>query len=238
MKTPLKTLLLAAGVAVASQAAYAQSSSDDLILGFNEQGVASFDYIVDLGTASSILGGANLSGAINMSTFTSTFTSPSGVAVGVVGGDNTASPVRDLYATTAHGASAPTTISGSQLSSAAAFPPGITLGQVSSGDGASWSTLVAPSSTDNGSGTFASGINFNPMNAISGSSIVEDLWRNTRLTPTGAATGWVDEGSFTLTFIDANTATLTFAPVPEPSSIFGLCAGAGLLLLARRRKTA
>ncbi len=139
MKTPTKTALLAAALAVASQAAYAQSSSDDLILGFNEQGVKTSDYIVDLGSASSILNGATLTSAINMTTFNSIFgNSAAGVATGVVGGDNTASPIRDLYATTAHGASAPTSISGSQLSSAAAFPPGVTLGQVSSSDPASW----------------------------------------------------------------------------------------------------
>ncbi len=64
---------------------------------------------------------------------------------------------------------------------------------------------------------------------------MEDLWRNTRPSATGAASGWVYEGFFTLNFTSPTTETLTFTPVPEPSA-YGLIAGAGLLVLCYRRQ--
>ncbi len=79
----------------------------------------------------------------------------------------------------------------------------------------------------------------NPLQGMTGSSIVLDLWKNTVTSAAGNGTvsGWIYEGNFTLDLSGAEP-TLIFdaaSAVPEPST-YGLFAGAGLLALSLRRQ--
>ena len=98
-----RAILLFAGATLAIQAAHAQFVKNNLYLGFNKGGAPS-DYIINLGAASSIVGGTQvvtLSGNISLTTFNSIFGSPTGVGVGGVGAGQTTgyNPARDIYLT-------------------------------------------------------------------------------------------------------------------------------------------
>jgi len=253
MKTSLKAALLAVGVAMASQAVHAQISANDLILGFNQAGVSSSDYIVDLGNASTAagVGGSSvvdLSSAINMSSFNTAFAGgPNGVAVGIAGGNNGIG-TKDVFATQLRNGLGTPSVAGSAtpanpssatfISTAAAAVNAISpLGVTPSSGSTSWSTQVAPSPS--GSGAFVNDIGVNPESTITGSTIIEDLYQDNRSGSLGQ-TGWAYDGYFTLTFLSPSSESLTFTPasfvpVPEPAT-YGVLAGAGLLALCLRRQ--
>ena len=102
------TVLTSATVVLICQAAHAQYSANDLILGFTK-GTANpsqNDYIIDLGNAGTAVGvggsvSKDLSGLFSATTFNNTFAGglASGVNMGVAGG-NPATSGRDLFITT------------------------------------------------------------------------------------------------------------------------------------------
>jgi hypothetical protein len=248
-KMSIKTTLIfsAAAAFLATQTAFAQIPANDLILGFNQQGVSSSDYTVDLGNAANILGASrDLSSSINMSLFNQAFSSPNGVAAGIAGG-NSGIGTKDVFVTqfrdltvgnpvSLGGSATPTQpSSASFISTAAASVNSVSpLGVNPSGGTTSWSAQVAPNASDTTGTPFLNAISVNPMGVISSSSIVLDLWQDNRSGSTGQ-TGWFFDGFFTLTFTGPNSETLTFTPVPEPGT-YGFVAGAGLLALCLRRQ--
>jgi hypothetical protein len=107
MKKGAKNLITAAivigGALMASQSAFAQVAliSNDLYVGFqNQAGGGSADYIINLGAASSIVGGSsvvNLSSDFSLSDFNAVLGTSSGMFGGVVAASNGNPP--DLYVT-------------------------------------------------------------------------------------------------------------------------------------------
>jgi hypothetical protein len=257
MKTLTKTALLAVGMAVAAQGAHA--ANNDLIIGFDQPGVSATDYTVDLGNFSTVGLGktttTTLSSDLNMTSFNTAFSSPNGVAVAVVGGNNGVG-TKDVLATAVRtgnnpaaqaGSATPTTLTSSaQVTGAGAKPNGISpLGLGSAGSTTSWDSLVSVGATDNGttSSDMVHQMNgYNPMGVISGNTIMLDLYDNTLAGSTVG--GWLYQGFFTLTFTGSGanlSDTLTFTPatlavaVPEPAT-YGVLAGFGLLALSLRRQ--
>ena len=242
-------LALAAG-AVLLQSARAQYNANDLVLGFTQTG-AQNDYVIDLGNANTAVGAngssvVDLSSLINITTFNSTFSGglANGVNMGIVGGNQSLSG-RDVYITSLRnglgappvaGSTAPPAVASTPMSSGIGDIATMVNGLgVSAGGSAtpaqaaanSWSTLI----TSLNPPSFGADTGRNPMGQASSSVIYEDLYRGTP----GAAMNYL--GYFT--FDTSSGESLTFTPsvvaVPEPS-LFGLTAGAGLLVLALRRQ--
>jgi hypothetical protein len=251
-----KGAMFAVGVAMASHAAHAQIAANDIILGFNQQGVSTSDYTVDLGNANTAVGVGgtavvDLSTAVNMSSFNSAFAAgPNGVGAGFAGGNNGVG-TKDVFVTqlrTALGnpasqagsATPANPSSASFISTAAASVNAVTpLGLNPSGNAGSWSSQVTPNTSQTTGTPFLNAISINPESTIAGSTIVEDLYQDTRSGSLGQS-GWTYDGYFTLTFTGPSSETLTFTPasfvpVPEPAT-YGLIAGFGLLALSFRRQ--
>jgi hypothetical protein len=250
MKNLTKRAMFAMGVAMASHLAHAQIAPNDLILGFNQQGVSTTDYTVDLGNASSVVGVGgsqvvNLSLSINLSSFSAAFPSgPNGVAVGIAGGNNGVG-TKDVFVTQLRTVANPPSVAGSTtpanpsassfISTAAASVNAVTpLGLNPSGNSGSWSGQVTANTSETTGTPFLNAISVNPSSTITSGSVEEDLYEDNRVGTTGQ-TGWAYEGYFTLTFNGSSSETLTFTPVPEPSTT-GLIAGLGILAFALRRR--
>jgi hypothetical protein len=225
------------GAVLASQAAQAAFTANDLYLGFNQ--TSKNDYLIDLGQASGILGQStvvDLSSYFSLSTFDSVFTSgATGVSMGVVGGKNAfPSSGNIIYATSPVGAdmsglSHSASTIGNAISdlSAAALP--------AAGSGAedatlSWTSLVSPTYAP---GSFYGDSGVNPSSAIDGTGVLtEGLWMAT------PGSGYTYQGFFTLDTGASASPSLTFTSVqaaPEPTTTAVLGGGALLLGIFRWR---
>jgi hypothetical protein len=237
--------ILALGAALVSQAAQASFYANDLYLGFNAAN-ASSDYVIDLGQPS-VLGlgtttPVDLSGHLSLGTFNSVFTSgATGVDMGVIGGKNQFPSTYDLFATAPRAGGAGdvaypgSNLSGynhsadtlafaeSSISGNPAFP---TAGNSAVDANKEWSANISPTFTAN---TFFGASGINPSSPIGSSDVLyEDLWVATPSSP------YTYVGYFTLDLSGGNS-SLTFSPVPEPTSL-SLIAGAAALLVSRRRR--
>jgi hypothetical protein len=243
-----KASMLAAAVGFTSHEAHAAFTANDLYLGFN-QSSGTGDYIIDLGQASAAgVGGSsvvNLSGDFSLSLFNNAFTTgPTGVSMGVVGGQSQFPSSYDLYATVLRsGGPGTASVAGSDLSPfnhsqstiANSVSPltGLTLPTAGNGlvdAGKSWTANVSPTFTAN---SFYGASGVNPSAAFDGTGVLyEDLWK---ATPNNAYTY---AGFFTMD-LSGSSPNLTFTPsalaVPEPGS-FQLFAVAGLSWLALARR--
>jgi hypothetical protein len=242
MKRSSKATVLAASAALVSQAAQAAFTANDLYLGFTSSS-ASSDYIIDLGQPGVVGVGASspvdLSGSFSLSMFNTAFHSgPSGVSMGVVGGQNQFPSSYDLFATALRvGGAGDRAIAGSDLSSfshsqasianaevAVTGNPFPTAGNGVLDDTKSWAANIAPTLT---ASTFYGASGINPNADIGASGVLyEDLWKATPNSPYSYL------GYLTLDLSGPNP-SLSFTAVPEPTS-FSLI-GAGLLALAVRR---
>jgi hypothetical protein len=243
-----KASVLAAGLGMMSHSAQAAFSANDLYLGFTQSG-ASGDYLIDLGQPGTVGVGAtsvfNLSGDFSLSLFNSTFTSgPSGVSLGVVGGQNQFPSSYNIYATTLRstGPGNPAA-AGSDLSafnhsqttignavSTLTSVPFPTAGNGVVDAGKLWNANVSPTFMAN---SFYGASGVDPDSALGASGILyEDLWKATSTSP------YTYLGYFTMD-LSGSSAQLTFtpsaSPVPEPGAA-PLIAVAGIswLLLARK----
>jgi hypothetical protein len=249
-----KTALLAlAGAALVSTAnAQYTANNNDLLLGFTP-GTPSTDYIIDLGSATAVgVGGSSvvdLSGSVSLSQLQSLYgLGMANLQLGVVGGSKLGNG--DIYSTilrdggagvassantslTAPGQGSssatkllvnyPNTIGGNLLSSSSSAT-------VATSDSSSWKSVMLPGSPAVG-GTFTEDYH-NPDSTYSGTGLLyEDLYQAVG----GASGAAVYKGYFTF----GNDGTFTFTPatlaVPEPS-VYGVFAGAGLLLLSLGRQ--
>jgi len=246
-----KAVLPVAALALGLQGAQAGYLVNDLILGFNRDPGQPADYVINLGnfqTSVGVGGGStvDLSGYFSVSTFNSLYSSlSSGVSMSVVGG-NGATAGRDLFATVLRngagyggvaGSVAPDPIlsgfiaSGANDVGAMSGPGGLNLsaGQnavVPQSDAASFRTWILSTTPP----SYFSGTGIDPRGTDS-PALYEDLYR----VQNGVNGNQFDYlGYFSL---DPNGAqTLTFTPVPEPSTagLFAIGAVAGLCL--RRTK--
>lgn len=253
-----KIALVAAGAALAVQGAFAGVNNNNLILSINNNdGGGSTEFTVNLGQVSTFTPVPNY----NLSSFMSGFggyasANASGLNVGVAGGQNGQGGIsgagNDVFTTTlragnlnngliAGGESGPTpNPSKSNIGSAGGIAGGvITFGNnVSTGDANSFTSVIAkdPTTAGTAANSFVGALGGdNPLQAMTGSTIYLDLWKDT-VTSTGGVTGWQYAGDFALTLNGANS-TLVFDAVsaPEPAA-YGVCAGAGLLVLSLRRQ--
>lgn len=245
---------LVAGALLASQAAHANTFvGNDVYMGFQNSS-ASDDYILNLGTLSSIVGQSsvvNLSSDFSSSDFGSVYNGGSGTTLAAVVG--AANNVNDSFGTETRtsnfgdpgvaGSTGPTTLEHysqdstvyADLSSIAA--PATTGGSLDSTK--SWSAKVGPTEA---TGNFYSATGFNPNSAITTSSVLyEDLYlsTDTQSNPrSDAGAPYVYEGYFTIDFT-GSTPDVTFTgadvAVPEPAT-YGILAGVGVLVLALRRQ--
>ncbi|HLX96256.1 MAG TPA: PEP-CTERM sorting domain-containing protein [Verrucomicrobiae bacterium] len=250
MKKLITAALLLGGVILASQSAFGQFIGNDLYMGFqNSAGGAASDYIINFGAASGIVGSSSvvdLSSDFSLSDFNSVLGTSSSMFAGVVGGSNGNPP--DLYVTQLRSGGAGTpSVAGS--TSPATFYKGdllvgysdlsqLTLAAPPAGAGVldsskAWVNYVEPTFTV---GTFYGDTGINPDSSVSPSTVVyEDLWYDSN-SSSSVKQPFTYEGYFTLDLTGGNP-SLTFTPaaVPEPATL-GLLGGAGLLLLAFRRR--
>lgn len=246
MNALAKLALVAAGAALAIQGAFAGPNNNNLILSINNNGGGgSTEFTVNLGQQSSFT-----LPHYDLSSFVSSFGSfssagASGLNIGVVGGQNGQGALQggagnDVYTTTLSGNGAPGV---NPAKSFIANAGGITGGfsgyaaNLSISDSSSFSVNIAHDPLNAGTGTTSFvgylGDAANPLQTMTGNTIVLNLWKDT-VTSTGT-TGWQLQGS--LTFDNSGPApTLVWdaAPVPEPSTE-ALFIGAGLLGLSLRR---
>jgi hypothetical protein len=237
MKQLTKAGILAVSAALASQAAQAQFTANDLYLGFTQSSATS-DYIIDLGQASSITGQStvvDLTPDFSSSLFNTIFTGgATGVSMGVVGGNGTFGSI-DLYTTIA-GSTPSTDTSGYGSSSGSLATAADRISTMSpdlptAGNGLmetkkDWANDIAPTFTAQ---TYYGASGINPNSAIDSSGVItESLWQST------PGNGYVYLGYFTL---DTDT-SLTFTSVnvvPEPTTVSFLIGGGLLLWMIRRR---
>jgi hypothetical protein len=240
-----------AGAVMAFQSAQAQNSfvPNDLYLGFqNSAGGGSADYIINLGSAASLITSSstvNLTGDFSLATFQSAslFGNNSGAAImgGVVGGSNAGNP-SDLFVTQLrNGGPGSRFTAGSSLSGKSGLfadntaysdmgliaAPGAGVGVLDTG--LSWEKNIEPA---NAAGTFLGDTGINPDSAVNPSGVLyEDLWGTSS---SGGLQSFTYDGYFTLD-LSNSSASLTFTPAPEPSSYLLSGAGGILMLLLRSR---
>ena len=220
---------------MASQAAQAAFTANDLYLGFT-QSTASGDYLINLGQASSVVGQStvvDLSSYFDLGMFNTIFTGgAAGVNMGVVGGINQFPSSYDFYVSAPVG----TDLSGLNYSSTAigtVVGPIARLAAPAAGTGVndaskSWAANIPVNAPNDFLG--ASGLN--PDLAIDGSGIInEGLWQETPGNSTYL-------GYFTLDTTGGTGPSLTFTsiqPVPEPTTTAILGGGAVLFGIFRWR---
>jgi hypothetical protein len=221
----LTTLAAVAVLTLASGAAQAQFTTNDLYLGFNSDAAQS-DYIIDLGQAKSTVGVGgstvvDLSTLISSSTFNSVFqTGANGVNVAVVGARNGGTP--DVYATQVRvGGGSPGTpgsaltglsVSGATLAAASVTltgNPWPTAGNSTVDSTKSYTANVGPELVG---GNFYSASGVDPFGTFDSSAVIYlDLWY---AVPNKA---YAYQGYFTVDLSGA-TAKLTFTPKDAPGS--------------------
>ena len=225
---------------MATQSASAQFVANDLYMGFQNSSATS-DYIIDLGSASSIVGAINtVSFSVNASFLSAV--SGSGLNAGVVGGKQSSTGTADLYLTTLRtgsdmnpqvpGSSIGNTMNRSGINGAASTIAALTgVGGLDSTK--SWQNNIAP--TDTGS-TFFGNTGLNPDSSLTTSSVLyEDLW--TVSSPNnGTYNPYTYLGYFTIDDTGSSP-NVFFSPeaVPEPSTV-ALAGMGGLLALAISRR--
>jgi hypothetical protein len=253
MKNLTTAALLVGGAVLASQSAFGQVVANDLYFGFqNQAGGGSADYIINLGAASGIVGQSsvvNLSSDFSLSDFSSVLGSSSSMFGGVIGAASSSvnGGTGDVYLTQLRsgGAGTPSVAGSSVVQQLSRTQDGTAFNQLgylfspAAGTGGldnskSWEAYVDPA---NGTGTFQSNTGLNPDSAVSPSSVLyEDLWGTSSSSLTGTQP-FTYQGYFTLD-VTGGSPSLTFTgvnAVPEPT-VLGLLGGAGLLLLAFRRR--
>ncbi|MDE3067129.1 MAG: PEP-CTERM sorting domain-containing protein [Verrucomicrobiota bacterium] len=245
MKRLTKAATLAAGAALAFQAAHAGSFvNDDLYLGF-DTATATRDYIIDLGQPGVVGAGgssvADLTGDFSLSTFDSIFNATNGVNLGVVGGNPTFGSY-DLYTTELRSggpgnpaiAGSPD-LSGDSHSSGSlsydvgaidAMGPNLPAAGTGVADlNKSFYNNIAPTFT---ASTFYGASGINPLGALDNTGVIYlDLWHATTSSP------FAYLGYFTLNVDSSLTFTPAAAPIPEPATL-GIFALAGLVCLLFR----
>ncbi|HEV2330499.1 MAG TPA: hypothetical protein VGY56_17080 [Verrucomicrobiae bacterium] len=255
MKLLTSTAALFVGAILASPSAFGQtysSTPNDLLFGFqNQAGGGSEDYIINLGSAASLIDSGtvvNLSGDFSMSDFNAVLGSSSSMYGGVIGAANTSSSgtpnTADVFLTELRiGGAGVSTVAGSGQPSGltrnadnTAYSQLGTLYSPAAGTGGldtgkTWESLVDPA---NNTGSFYSNTGVNPDTSVSTSSVLyEDLWGTSSSSFTGAQP-FVYEGYFTLDLTGASP-DLTFTPVPEPSGYLISSLGGILMLMLRFR---
>ena len=250
MKKLTQAVVLFVGAIIATQSLQAQDPpfvANDLYLGFeNSGGGGSADYLVNLGSLSALDSfgpSANLNGYLSEADLTSASlmgtNSGATLMAGVVGGSSAQNP-SSLFVTELRngagnaalpGSSSPgsagvneDTIAASDLSELST--PAVGSGLLDSGR--TWESQVEP--------TFAAGslwgdTGINPDSLVGSGVLYEDLWGTSS---SGGVKSFVYEGYFALD-IAGVTPTLTFNPVPEPSSYLLSGVGGILVLLLRFR---
>ncbi len=251
MKRLTSAAIFFAGAIVASQSAFGQFTPNNLYMGFQNGGVgtSNADYIINLGSASSIVGGSSvvdLSSDFSLSDYDLVLGISSSLWAGVVGGSSASSPTSDLYLTELRvgGAGNPAT-PGSSLSSifsraddngAAAQLGPLNVSATPGGmldPTKTWESQVEPTFT---TGSYYGETGINPDSQVGANSVLyEDLWYNSNSSISGAS-GFSYLGYFTLD--TGSSPSLTFTPeeAPEPSVTF--FTGAGLLVLLLRKRYA
>jgi len=247
MKKLSSAALLIMGAILASQTARAQFISDNLYMGFeNQAGSGTADYIVNLGAASGIIAGGDLSSDFSLADFDSVLGASSSMFAGVVGGNAGANPTSDMYLTQLRTSNiGDASVAGSTLnltSTRSVDTQSVnalsTLNVSSSVGGTldstlSWENDVEPVNTGS---SFLSESGLNPDSAIgTGSVLYEDLWYTTDSQQgTAHAQPFTYLGYFTIDFT-GESADVTFSPVPEPGTamIAGI-SGLSLVFLRRR----
>ena len=242
--------ILVGGAIMASHTAFAGIAANDLYFGFqNQAGGGTADYIVNIGSASSLLGAGtvtDLSSDFSLSDFQSVLGSSSGMYVGLVGGVN--GSTADIYTTQLRGGGAGSDFLVPGTESA---PNALTRGQddstysaISSLDGPatgtglldsskSWENNVEPTYS---TGSFYGQSGINPDSLIDTTGpLYEDLWETTSSSLSGAQS-FTYLGYFT---IDDTGSSLdvTFTATPEPGTYALAGLGSLLLFTLRRRFT-
>jgi hypothetical protein len=231
-----KIAVVAATAALAAQGLRAQTApGGDLILGFTS-GTATSDYVVDLGAIPSVP--TDLGSAINLSQFgTGGAPSIGNMSVGVIFGNPVNSGPGDYVGfSVSHGGAAPVTPSGNSVTGAGTQAGSVLIGTPANTLGTSFTGQSAVTTA----GTFANYFQTDPRLSMPGTSLVLDIYESMRIASTGrgtpTATAFSLIGTLSLD-LSGGTPHAEFTPtaVPEPST-YGLIAGAGLLLVALRRR--
>jgi hypothetical protein len=251
MKKITSTAIFLAGAILASQSAKAQFTADDLYMGFeNQVGGGSADYIINLGSASGIVGGSSVvdfSSDFSLANFNSVLGSSSSMFGGVVGGNAAASPTSDMYLTLLRtGNIGNPSVAGSTLNGTATrtqdsaavndlstLNVSLTSGVGTLDTSKTWESDVEP---DNVPQSFYGVVGINPDSSVSTSSVLyEDLWYTTSSTQTGGKP-FTYMGYFTLD-LTGGSSSLTFTPqaAPEPGTVLIGGLSALSLFLFRRR---
>ena len=255
-----KTAIVAAGVALAAQGAFAGANNNDLVLSINNNdNGGNTEFTVNLGQLSTFTPTPNYDLSGFMSTFNSQFTSAgaSGLNVGVAGGQNGQGGLsgagNDVFTTTLRvGNSGQYTTAGTEggpsilpskanIGSAGGIAGGFVGYSVngSVSDPNSFTTLFAkdPTTPGTAANNFTGDLGgVNPLQAMTGTTITLDLWQDT-VTSSTTTSGWLYQGDLTLD-LSGPSATLTWdsaSPVPEPS-VYSLFAGVGVLAFSFRRR--
>ena len=239
-------LLAALGLAGISTA----QASSDFLLGFNDAAgptAAQNDYVIDLGSVSSLYSAAaSNGGTVNVWTssigtlFSSTFTADSSalndVTAGIVEGFTSGYP-KTLYVTAPTSASSINTPSGGQFNNASAAATGVAIGEYASSSSATaWTGAVAASAiapgTEISGDDVADNAQVNPMGQLSSGVLDLNLWEATRSSALGAVAAYQEVGSV---HINMSSDIIDVTIVPEPST-YGLLALGGLLVLSFRHR--
>jgi hypothetical protein len=252
-----KMAIAMAGFALAVQGAIAGVNNNNLVLSINNNsGGGTTEFTVNLGQISTFAG-PNYDLSSFLSTFNSQYASAgaSGLNVGVAGGQNGQGGLsgagNDVFTTTLRIGNGQYTTAGTEgapsviptkanIANAGSVAAGtISFGSNQAiGDSGTFTSVFAKDPLTPGTATpnFTGSLGGdNPLQQMTGSTISLDLWKDT-VTSTGT-TSWVYQGDFTLDLSGATPSLIwdAAAPVPEPAT-YGLCAGAGLLVLSLRRQ--